>query len=227
MDDEVNIDLEESEDKDEKEESDGPEEIEEDDKDDFEIDEKIEEENVNENYIDLGEILETKPKTVNKKQKIITKYIKKSQKQPPRENNIFMKFNEKEIKTIIIKYLSEFMNRDVSTKLGNLIYNNDRILWASTFYFIYGMLLENISSSTIIKELSSSRWDSEVYNKEREKLKSDINNLSLSLNVIEGIYTCIKCKKNKTTSYQLQTRSSDEPMTTFTTCVNCGNRWKS
>jgi transcription elongation factor S-II len=28
------------------------------------------------------------------------------------------------------------------------------------------------------------------------------------------------------TYYQLQTRSADEPMTTFVTCVNCDNRWK-
>ncbi len=39
-------------------------------------------------------------------------------------------------------------------------------------------------------------------------------------------FTCGKCKQNKTTYRQLQTRSSDEPMTTFVTCLNCGNRWK-
>ena len=31
---------------------------------------------------------------------------------------------------------------------------------------------------------------------------------------------------SKCTYYQLQTRSADEPMTTFVTCINCGNRWK-
>jgi len=40
------------------------------------------------------------------------------------------------------------------------------------------------------------------------------------------MFTCSKCKENKTTYFQLQTRSADEPMTTFVTCVNCGNRWK-
>jgi transcription elongation factor S-II len=24
----------------------------------------------------------------------------------------------------------------------------------------------------------------------------------------------------------MQTRSADEPMTTFVTCIDCGNRWK-
>jgi len=41
-----------------------------------------------------------------------------------------------------------------------------------------------------------------------------------------GTFTCNKCKQNKTTYFQMQTRSSDEPMTTFVTCLNCHNRWK-
>ncbi len=42
----------------------------------------------------------------------------------------------------------------------------------------------------------------------------------------EGIFKCKKCKSNKTSYYQLQTRSADEPMTTFVECSNCGNHWK-
>ena len=39
-------------------------------------------------------------------------------------------------------------------------------------------------------------------------------------------YTCGKCKKNKCSYYELQTRSADEPMTMFITCLHCGHRWK-
>ena len=39
-------------------------------------------------------------------------------------------------------------------------------------------------------------------------------------------YTCSKCKKNKCSYYELQTRSADEPMTTFISCLHCGHRWK-
>jgi transcription elongation factor S-II len=39
-------------------------------------------------------------------------------------------------------------------------------------------------------------------------------------------FTCWKCKSKKCTYYQLQTRSADEPMTTFVTCLECGQRWK-
>jgi DNA-directed RNA polymerase subunit M/transcription elongation factor TFIIS len=39
-------------------------------------------------------------------------------------------------------------------------------------------------------------------------------------------FKCRKCKSTRCSYYQLQTRSADEPMTTFVTCINCGNRWK-
>mmetsp|Transcript_28052 Transcript_28052/g.79282 ORF Transcript_28052/g.79282 Transcript_28052/m.79282 type:complete len:393 (-) Transcript_28052:262-1440(-) len=43
---------------------------------------------------------------------------------------------------------------------------------------------------------------------------------------ISGMFTCGKCKGTRTTYFQMQTRSSDEPMTTFVTCLTCSNRWK-
>ena len=39
-------------------------------------------------------------------------------------------------------------------------------------------------------------------------------------------FQCGKCKQKKTRYYQMQTRSADEPMTTFVTCVNCNHKWK-
>ncbi|KAL9621808.1 MAG: hypothetical protein Q9160_003781 [Pyrenula sp. 1 TL-2023] len=37
---------------------------------------------------------------------------------------------------------------------------------------------------------------------------------------------CGKCKEKKVSYSQAQTRSADEPMTTFCECQVCGNRWK-
>jgi DNA-directed RNA polymerase subunit M/transcription elongation factor TFIIS len=42
----------------------------------------------------------------------------------------------------------------------------------------------------------------------------------------EGMFKCNKCKSKKTVYYQMQTRSADEPMTTFVTCTDCGFKWK-
>ncbi|XP_078236170.1 transcription elongation factor A protein 3 isoform X1 [Pogona vitticeps] len=40
------------------------------------------------------------------------------------------------------------------------------------------------------------------------------------------LFQCGKCKKKNCTYNQVQTRSADEPMTTFVLCNECGNRWK-
>ncbi|KAI0315484.1 transcription elongation factor [Amylostereum chailletii] len=39
-------------------------------------------------------------------------------------------------------------------------------------------------------------------------------------------FQCGRCKQRKCRYRQAQTRSADEPMTTFVTCTNCNHRWK-
>ena len=60
---------------------------------------------------------------------------------------------------------------------------------------------------------------------ELKKIK-DENKFSPKIEASTDDFTCSKCKSKKCTFYQLQTRSADEPMTTFVTCLDCGNRWK-
>ena len=43
--------------------------------------------------------------------------------------------------------------------------------------------------------------------------------------MMEGMYTCRQCGSKKTQSWEKQTRSSDEPMTTFIMCTNCRKTW--
>ena len=39
------------------------------------------------------------------------------------------------------------------------------------------------------------------------------------------IFKCYKCGKKKCSVSQAQTRSADEPMTTFVQCLICDNKW--
>lgn len=39
-------------------------------------------------------------------------------------------------------------------------------------------------------------------------------------------FRCSRCQKKLCSYYELQTRSADEPMTIFISCLNCGKRWK-
>lgn len=72
-------------------------------------------------------------------------------------------------------------------------------------------------------------WPDGPYAQTMQKMKMDEERKIASANreiVADGLFTCGKCRKNKTTYYQVQTRSADEPMTTFVTCMNCNHRWK-
>ena len=70
------------------------------------------------------------------------------------------------------------------------------------------------------KQLFPEKW-LENWNKYASK-----DSVSEKKEVTDGLFKCGKCKKYKTTYYQLQTRSADEPMSTYVTCLNCDNRWK-
>lgn len=41
-----------------------------------------------------------------------------------------------------------------------------------------------------------------------------------------GLFKCGRCRSERTTYYERQQKSSDEPMTAFITCLDCKNRWK-
>lgn len=43
---------------------------------------------------------------------------------------------------------------------------------------------------------------------------------------VSNALRCGKCGQKKVSYTQAQTRSADEPMTTFCECTHCGNRWK-
>lgn len=71
-------------------------------------------------------------------------------------------------------------------------------------------------------ELLPEKWEKQI---EEKKLRLE-NKFFPKIEASTDNFTCGKCKSKACTYYQLQTRSADEPMTTFVTCTLCGNRWK-
>ena len=72
------------------------------------------------------------------------------------------------------------------------------------------------------QEMNEERWKALI---ELQQIKEE-NKYAPKIEASTDDFTCFKCKSKECTHYQLQTRSADEPMTTFVTCIRCSNRWK-
>jgi transcription elongation factor S-II len=72
------------------------------------------------------------------------------------------------------------------------------------------------------QDMAPDKWKKLI---EDKKIR-DENKYAPKLEASTDNFTCRKCKSKECSYYQLQTRSADEPMTTFVTCLKCGNRWK-
>jgi transcription elongation factor S-II len=124
------------------------------------------------------------------------------------EKNLIKKWNNDYFVVIYIQKLKAIINNLSNKKLYERLLNKE--LKAHELAFMTH------------QDMRPDLWDELI---ELKKIK-DENKFSPKIEASTDDFTCSKCKSKKCTFYQLQTRSADEPMTTFVTCINCGNRWK-
>jgi DNA-directed RNA polymerase subunit M/transcription elongation factor TFIIS len=81
--------------------------------------------------------------------------------------------------------------------------------------------IETFAEMTVV-DLNPKRWKAQI----EAQIEKDKKLFSRS-GAASIYFFCSGCKKKtKCDYYQLQTRSADEPMTTFVTCLECDKRWK-
>jgi DNA-directed RNA polymerase subunit M/transcription elongation factor TFIIS len=69
-------------------------------------------------------------------------------------------------------------------------------------------------------------WKHPCYDNAAFKQHEHDDYLVTPFHVEEGVNECKRCKSRRVISYQIQERSSDEPMSTYCTCIKCGAEWK-
>ena len=107
------------------------------------------------------------------------------------------------------------------------IYNNlDENSYINNKYLLQKIKKGDIKTEDISKlsvyEIHPDNWKEII----DEKLKRDKMKYEIKPEAMTERYKCRKCGSRKCSYYELQTRSADEPMTQFFTCLNCQNRWK-
>ena len=114
-------------------------------------------------------------------------------------------------------------------------------IYVNKIITLYNNLDENsyVENKSFLKRLNNNEFDveqiaflsPEEINKEHWKKYLDRQSAndeflySRTAGIRTNEYKCGRCKEKNCTYYQLQVRCSDEPMTTFVSCLNCGNRW--
>ena len=78
-----------------------------------------------------------------------------------------------------------------------------------------------VMSSDELKSAHLKKLESDLAKENMKKAQVPMTEKSIS-----DALTCSKCKQKKVSYTQAQTRSADEPMTTFCECTVCGHRWK-
>ena len=72
------------------------------------------------------------------------------------------------------------------------------------------------------QEICPEKWEELI----KAKSIRDKNKFEQNLEAMTDTFKCRKCHSKRCSYYALQTRSSDEPMTLFITCLDCGSRMK-
>ncbi len=120
-----------------------------------------------------------------------------------------------------LKWSNKFFTENYSKNARKILAN---VSYTPNSKELIKKILNNQLESYILVKLSHYEMYPEMWNKYhiRSMEKATIKQEEVS----DGMFRCNKCKSMKTTYYQMQTRSADEPMTTFVTCMNCNTKWK-
>ena len=112
------------------------------------------------------------------------------------------------------------------SKIRSICFNLDKESFIKNEYLIEKIKNGDIKGGDVAKlsvyDINPNNWKKII----DEKMKRDKIKYELKPEAMTDQYKCRKCGSRKCSYYEMQTRSADEPITQFFTCIDCDNRWK-
>ncbi len=91
---------------------------------------------------------------------------------------------------------------------------------------VVGDIINKRNITLILKDIKNGYigWKHHSFDNAVMRLEEQDDFIEHPFQVEEGVLEC-KCGSKKVYSFSKQTRSADEPMTTYAQCVNCNSTW--
>ncbi len=117
------------------------------------------------------------------------------------------------------------------TRVRQLMFNLDEAKkGVRNSQLIRRLLLGTVTAQDIGESMNYMDMYPDRYRSHFEQVQKDFeqrkNLKETDLTNVNGMLKCSRCKGKKTTYEAKQTRSGDEPMTIFATCLNCDHTWR-
>jgi len=129
-------------------------------------------------------------------------------------------------KCIVRKWSNQLFHKLYVSKIRSFYSNVDKNSYIKNPDFKDKILNGEIKVEDINKlsvyDIYPDNW-SELLDK---KIKRDKLKYEMKPQAMTDQFKCRKCGSRSCSYYEVQTRSADEPMTQFISCLDCGNRWK-
>jgi len=160
---------------------------------------------------------------------------------------LYVKYYNMDMRKRSVRLLKSSISKKLSVDVEIAIFNytvfscknfDETASYTNSFFCkVYLMKLKetltNLEDEKFKEDLVASKMPHRmVFNTEFENFSDkfaeyDDNTVDDKQDVIyTEMFMCPKCGAKKCSYYELQTRSSDEAMTSFITCVSCNHKWK-
>lgn len=166
-------------------------------------------------------------KTIEQIRNVLASYNEKSIRPENLEKAIYnATIHEGETRHVTCHWKNQLFVHLYTTKVRHILGN---VLPQS--YVQNKKLLEEIQSGKFTVDtvceldtysICNERWRDFIHRRQQREKRQLEGNRAMATDQ----FLCTRCHKRECTYYELQTRSADEPMTIFITCINCGKHWR-